>query len=108
MAVEVVPSLQVLPPPDAVGAVGAAAAGAGAEVAAGVAAVAAAFVAFCTPPWPLHAPRPVAVEVVPSLHVVAAASSAAKAGSDNANIMRGAAINAKNLVFFMKDNSLVF
>jgi hypothetical protein len=40
--------------------------------------------------------------------VVAAASSAAKAGSDNANAMRGTAINAAKLVFFMKDNSLVF
>ncbi len=28
------------------------------------------FAAFCLPPWPLQAPRPVAVEVVPSLQVV--------------------------------------
>jgi hypothetical protein len=48
------------------------------------------------------------VEVVPSLQVVAAASSAAKAGSDNANTMRGAAINAAIFVLFMKVNSLVF
>ena len=31
--------------------------------------------AFCTPPWPLQAPRPVAVEVVPSLHCVGAAAA---------------------------------
>jgi hypothetical protein len=32
--------------------------------------------AFCTPPWPLQAPRPVALDVVPSLHVVGAAAGA--------------------------------
>jgi hypothetical protein len=35
--------------------------------------------AFCTPPWPLQAPRPVAVEVVPSLHCVGAAAAAPSA-----------------------------
>jgi hypothetical protein len=86
-----------------------AAGGADTGTVAGVAAAEALLLgAFCTPPWPLHAPRPVAAEVVPSLQVVAAVSSAAKAGSDNANTIRGAAINAKNLVFFMKDYSQVF
>ena len=28
------------------------------------------FAGFCTPPWPLQAPRPEAVEVVPSLQVL--------------------------------------
>jgi hypothetical protein len=36
-------------------------------------------VAFCTPPWPLHAPRPVALEVVPSLQVVGVAAACAPA-----------------------------
>jgi hypothetical protein len=35
-----------------------------------VAAGAGAAALFCTPPCPLHAPRPVAAEVVPSLQVV--------------------------------------
>jgi hypothetical protein len=32
---------------------------------------------FCTPPWPLHAPRPVAAEAVPSLQVVDPAAGSA-------------------------------
>jgi hypothetical protein len=42
---------------------------------------------FCTPPWPLQAPRPLLAEVVPSLQVVASA------WLDNvsANISSGAA-----------------
>jgi hypothetical protein len=36
-------------------------------------------VAFCTPPWPLHAPRPVALEVVPSVQFVGAAAACAPA-----------------------------
>jgi hypothetical protein len=72
-------------------AAGAAAAGA---AAAGAAAVAGAEVGesnaglllegFCTPPWPLHAPRPVAMEVVPSLQVVGIPDAAGAAGADGA------------------------
>ena len=53
-------------------AAGAAAAGAAAVAGAEVGASNAGLLleGFCTPPWPLHAPRPVAMEVVPSLQVV--------------------------------------
>jgi hypothetical protein len=93
---EVVPSLQVLGVPDAAGAAGAA--GASAAGAAGAALVAA---AFWTPPCPLHAPRPVAVEVVPSLQVVGAPGSAASAGSASMNVINGTARNPTRFVFFM-------
>jgi hypothetical protein len=60
---------------------GAAAAGAaGVDDGAGVAgdvAVLAVFAAFTVPPWRLQAPRPVAVEVVPSLQVVVGAAAGA-------------------------------
>jgi hypothetical protein len=67
-------------------------------------------VAFCTPPWPLHAPRPVAVDVVPSLQVVGAVESAAAAGtvmavtSDMlmATPSSGAAIRPNRFFFIMK------
>lgn len=51
--------------------------------------------AFCTPPWPLQAPRPVAVEVVPSLHCVGAAASApsARAGKVQAIVSTEVAMN---------------
>jgi hypothetical protein len=42
------------------------------------------FDAFCTPPWPLHAPRPVAMEVVPSLQVLGAPEVAGAAGAADA------------------------
>jgi hypothetical protein len=57
--------------------------GAALEVAAGA--------GFCTPPWLLQAPRPVAVEVVPSLHVVGAGESAAQAAWLQARISSGMA-----------------
>jgi len=57
---------------------------------------------FCTPPWPLHAPRPVAVEVVPSLQVVGAPESAARVGSAKLNTIKGTARNPTSFVFFMK------
>jgi hypothetical protein len=105
VAVEVVPSLQVLGVPEDAGAA-AGAAGADAAGAAGVGAVSA---AFWTPPWPLQAPRPVAVEVVPSLQVVGAeVESAAQAGSDNANTIKGAAMSPMRFGFFMKVHSLVY
>jgi len=102
VAVEVVPSLHVLGVPEAAGAAagaaGAAAAGAGAVVE-----------AFWTPPCPLQAPRPVAVEVVPSVQVVGAeVESAAQAGSDNANNIKGAAMSPMRFGFFMKVHSLVY
>ena len=93
VAVEVVPSLQVVGVPDAAGGAGAAAAGA-----AGAAVVLA---AFWTPPCPLHAPRPVAVEVVPSLQVVEALESAARVGSAKLNTIKGTASNPTSVVFFM-------
>jgi hypothetical protein len=37
--------------------------------------------AFCTPPWPLQAPFPLAVEVLPSLHVVGVPEPAGAAGA---------------------------
>jgi hypothetical protein len=51
--------------------------------------------AFCTPPWPLQAPRPVAVEVVPSLHCVGAAAAApcARAGRVQAIVSAEAAMS---------------
>jgi hypothetical protein len=98
----------------AAAAAGAAAAGAaaGASVLAGAAldadAAGALFAAFCTPPWPLHAPLPVAVDVVPSLQlVVASAESAAHAGSDNANTIMGAAMSPEMFVLFIDVHSLV-
>jgi hypothetical protein len=95
VAVEVVPSLQVVGVPEAAGAAGAAAAGA-----AGAAVVLA---AFWTPPWPLHAPRPVAVEVVPSLQVVGAleSESAARVGSARLSAIKGTASNPTSFIFFM-------
>jgi hypothetical protein len=93
VAVEVVPSLQVVGVPDAGGAAGAAAGAAGAAVV---------LAAFWTPPWPLHAPRPVAVEVVPSLQMVGALESAARVGSAKLNTIKGTARNPTNLVLFMK------
>jgi hypothetical protein len=77
-------------------------AAAGAAVAAGAAAVAGLlFDAFWTPPCPLHAPRPVAVEVVPSLQVVGALESAARVGSAKLNTIKGTASNPTSVVFFM-------
>ncbi|HEX4241434.1 MAG TPA: hypothetical protein VHZ53_08485 [Steroidobacteraceae bacterium] len=52
---------------------------------------------FCTPPWPLQAPRPVAVEVVPSLQVVGAGASAARLDSENAAMINEAATNPTRL-----------
>ena len=84
---------------DDLAAAGAAEAGVAAGVAAGAAAAGAAAVAgaevgasnaglllegFCTPPWPLHAPRPVAMEVVPSLQVVGVPDAAGAAGAAGA------------------------
>jgi hypothetical protein len=78
---------------------------AGGDAAAGAAAGASVagllFDAFCTPPWPLHAPRPVAVDVVPSLQVVGAAPSAARAGNANAITNKGIASRAMRIMFFM-------
>jgi hypothetical protein len=101
--VEVVPSLQVLVAPDAAGAAGAAGAAAGAAAAG--AAEAAEVPAFWTPPWPLQVPLPVEVEVVPSLQVVGVES--AQAGSDSANIIKGAAMSPTRSVLFMNVHSLV-
>jgi len=56
-------------PPGDAGVIGAAGTAAFAEVEGD-------FGAFCTPPWPLHAPLPVVAEVVPSLQVVGSAESA--------------------------------
>ena len=86
------------------------AAGAGAALLAGAAVDAVAglaLVAFCTPPWPLQVPLPVDVVVVPSLHVVGA-GSAAKLGTANASINKGAATRAATVIFFMKVHSLVY
>jgi hypothetical protein len=48
----------------------------------------------CTPPWLLQAPRPVAVDVVPSLQTVGAAGVvSAPAGSDQANASKDTAAN---------------
>jgi hypothetical protein len=102
VAEEVVPSLQVVGVLDDAGAAGAAVAGA-----AGAAAGAVVEEAFWTPPCPLQAPFPVAEEVVPSLQVVAAVESAAPAGSDSANTIKGAAMSPTRFRFFMKVYSLV-
>ncbi len=61
-------------------------------VAAGVAAgdVAEVLAGFRTPPWPLHAPRPVAADVVPSLHVVGSVEAACP-GIASVTMSRGAA-----------------
>jgi hypothetical protein len=86
------------------GAAAGAAAGAdtGADAAAGEAAEAAGvFGDFWTPPWLLHAPFPVAVEVVPSAHVVGAAESAARAGNADANAITAAASSPMRFIFFM-------
>jgi hypothetical protein len=101
---EVVPSLQVLVPPDAAGAAGAAGVAAGAAAAAG-----AAEEPFWTPPWPLHAPRPVAEEVVPSLQVVGAGESAAVAGNAVATprASSDAAMVPHRLLLFIRIHSLV-
>jgi hypothetical protein len=107
VAVVVVPSLQVLVAPvsGVAGAAGAAAgaggaAGAGAAAAGAAAAAAVVFGAFLTPPWLLHAPFPVAVDVVPSAHVVGAAESAARAGSANANAAMDSATSPIRFIFF--------
>jgi hypothetical protein len=100
----VVPSAQVVAAPVLAGAAGAAgvagAAGAAAGAAGAAAGAAVVFAAFWMPPWPLQVPFPVEVVVVPSLQVVGA-ESAACAGSDNANISKGAAIRPAREDFFM-------
>jgi len=79
--------------------------GAGAATAAGAVlaaapAAGAAAAAFLTPPWPLHAPRPVAVDVVPSLQVVGVLESAAWPSGASINTNKGPAmIQARFLVF---------
>jgi hypothetical protein len=82
----------------AAGTAGADAAAAGAAVAAGEAVVASAagllFEAFWTPPWPLHAPRPVAVEVVPSLQAVGVPDAAGAAGAAAAGAAGAAVVLA--------------
>jgi hypothetical protein len=94
---------------DDLAAAGAASAGAAAAGAAAVASAAGLlFEAFFTPPWPLQAPRPVAVEVVPSLQVVGAPESAARAGRLNANTIKGSARIAPRFGLFMKLYSLVY
>jgi hypothetical protein len=102
VAEEVVPSLQVVGVLDDAGAAGAAVAGA-----AGAAAGAVVEEAFWMPPCPLQAPFPVAEEVVPSLQVVAAVESAAPAGRDSANTIKGAAMSPTRFRFFMRVHSLV-
>jgi len=97
VAVEVVPSLQVVADPDAAGDAGAAAADAAGD--------AVVLTAFWTPPWPLHAPRPVAVEVVPSLQVVGVLESAAYVGSAKPNTIKCTASNPISFVFLMKCHS---
>jgi hypothetical protein len=95
LEVLVVPSLQVTVL--AAGVAGAAAAGAvGADLA-----------AFCTPPWPLHAPLPVAWDVVPSLQVVGAASSARAADGASAKTPSDTIITPARIVFFMRLAPLV-
>ena len=91
----VVPSLQMLGV-DAAASAGAAVAG---LPAAGTAAVA--LDSFFTPPCPLHAPRPEAVDVVPSLQVLASLESAACDGSPKMNAINGAAIRPIRFVLFM-------
>jgi hypothetical protein len=60
----------------------------------------------CTPPWPLQAPRPVAVLVVPSLQVAGVLPSAACA-TPIVSAIKGAARSPAQFRFFMKLNSLV-
>ena len=61
--------------------------------------------AFCTPPCPLQAPRPVAVELVPSLQVVGAAAAGACAPAvctarfEAMRIREGTIIRARGKVF---------
>jgi hypothetical protein len=61
--------------------------------------------AFCTPPCPLQAPRPVAVELVPSLQVVGAAAAGACAPAvctarfEAMRIREGTIIRARGNVF---------
>jgi len=77
----------------AAGAAAAAGPSAAAGAAAGVVSVAGLdFDAFWTPPWPLHAPRPLTVEVVPSLQVFADPEDIAGAAGDAAG--SGAAASA--------------
>jgi hypothetical protein len=59
---------------------------------------------FCTPPWPLHAPLPVAVEVVPSLQVWVGGAEveSARLGSDIVSASTGAAKMAAMCILFMK------
>jgi hypothetical protein len=105
---EVVPSLQVLLAPDAAGAAGAAGGAAAAAGAAG--ALAGELVEpFWTPPWPLHAPRPVADDVVPSLQVVGVVESAAVAGNavTTPKASSAAAIRPQGFLLFMRIHSLV-
>ena len=71
-------------------------------VAAPVPAADLAVVDFCTPPWPLQAPLPVAAEVVPSLQVVGFAESAARLGIISAKVNNGAATAAMREVSFIK------
>jgi hypothetical protein len=85
--------------------VAAAAAGVAAAAAGAAAAGAAEVPAFWTPPWPLQVPLPVDVEVVPSLQVLGVES--AQAGSDSANIIKGAAMSPTSSVFFMNVHSRV-
>jgi hypothetical protein len=82
------------------------AAGGVAAGAVAAAAVAAAAVDFCTPPWLLQAPRPVAVDVVPSLQVVGAGESAS-AWIAHANMSSGSAtIGARGLRFIESYSSV--
>jgi hypothetical protein len=59
---------------------------------------------FCTPPWPLHAPLPVAVEVVPSLQIWVGGVEVVSAtlGSDIDRASIGAAKMVAMFIFFMK------
>jgi hypothetical protein len=78
---------------------------AGADVAASGADAAGGFLAaFWTPPCPLHAPRPVAADVVPSLQTVEA-GSAARAGNANVNANNGIARKRPTSLFFMEFHS---
>jgi hypothetical protein len=86
---DIVPSLQTVAAPAVELAAAAAGAAAGVDAAAGAADPAGvALAALFTPPWPLHAPRPLLAEVVPSLQTVLAApeelaaAGAAAAGAD--------------------------
>ena len=104
LAVEVVPSLQVVvsadDPAGCAGVIGAAAVGSAGEASVVVLA------AFCLPPWPLHAPLPLAVEVVPSWHMVGVVESA-WLGSAITNISNGAAQAPIRLVIFTEITPLI-